>query len=101
MKSVSRKRVRKSFELKKASCPVNGMNSYSVFKNGVLVFMMDGDRASVFRPEEVEVINIGGDVRLYRVSKWVFTGSVGLSAAVRRGLPKGCLVCPAVDKVVE
>ena len=36
------------FELKKSSRHVNSMNSYSVFKNDRLVFMMDGDGASVF-----------------------------------------------------
>ena len=33
------------------------MNSYSVFKNDRLVLIMDGDRASVFKPDEVEVIS--------------------------------------------
>ena len=42
MKVPTKKRQSDSFELKKGSCPVNGMNSYSVFKNGALVFMMDG-----------------------------------------------------------
>ena len=98
---TSKKKQTDSFELKKGSCPVNSMNSYSVFKNGVLVFMMDGDRASLFRPEEVEVIDIGGDMRLYRVSNWVFTGRVGLSVVLKRFLPKGCVICPAIDKVVE
>ena len=97
---IGKKKQTDSFELKKGSCPVNGMNSYSVFKNGVLVFMMDGDRASLFRPEEVEVIDIGGDMRLYRVSNWAFTGRVGLSVVLKRFLPKGCVICPAIDKVV-
>ena len=60
MKVTGKKRLADSFELKKSSCPVNGMNSYSVFKNGVLVFMMDGNRASVFRPDDVETISIAG-----------------------------------------
>lgn len=46
MKRSVRKKLDDSFELKKSSRPVNGMNSYSVFKNDRLVFMMDGDRAS-------------------------------------------------------
>ena len=64
-----------SFELKMSSCPVvNGMNSYSVFKNDGLVFLMDGDRASVFKVDEVKVISALGDAeeRVDLVGKWVF-----------------------------
>ena len=103
MKDSDKKRQSDSFELKTGSCPVNGMNTYSVFKNGVLVFMMDGDRPSVFRPEEVEVITDpeNTEVRVYRVRKWLFTGGVSLSAAVKQVLPKGCLVCLAEGKMVK
>ena len=80
-----RKKLDDSFELKKSSRPVNGMNSYSVFKNDRLVFMMDGDRASVFMPDEVEVILIPEDaeVRVYLVGTWVFSGSCCLSLGLR------------------
>ena len=61
MKRSVGKKLDDSFELKKSSRPVNGMNSYSVFKNDRLVFMMDGDRASVFKPDEVEVILVPED----------------------------------------
>lgn len=60
--SIGKNRRADSFELKMGSCPVNGMNSYSGFKNGVLVFMMDEDRASVFRAEDV-----GGDLLVLRI----------------------------------
>jgi len=101
MKRSVRKKLDDSFELKKSSCPVNGMNSYSVFKNDRLVFMMDGDRASVFKPDEVEVISApeDADVRAYRVGKWVFTGCVPLTPSLKRVLPRGCLVCPGVGRI--
>lgn len=72
------------------------MNSYSVFKNDRLVFMMDGDRATVFKPDEVEVISAPEDAeeRVYLVGKWVFTGSCYLTSALTRSLPSGCWVCP-------
>ena len=47
MKRSVRKKLDDSFELKKSSRPVNGMNSYSVFQNDRLVFMMDGDAVPV------------------------------------------------------
>ena len=100
MKVPTKKRQSDSFELKKGSSPVNGMNSYSVFKNGALVFMMDGDRPSVFRPEAVETISIAGypDRTVYKVGKWVFTGGAVVTDGLIRKLSKGYLVCPAVDK---
>ena len=100
MKITGMKRQTDSFELKKGLCPVNGMNSYQVFKNGMLVFMMDGDRSSVFRPEAVETISIAGypDLMVYKVGKWVFTGGAVVTDGLLRKLPKGYLVCPAVDK---
>ena len=95
MKMTGKKRHTDSFELKRGLCPVNGMNSYSVFKNGALVFMMDGDRASVFMPEAVEAISIAGypGGTVYRVDKWVFTGGAVVTDGLMRKLPKGCLVC--------
>ncbi len=77
MKRSVRKKLDDSFELKKSSRPVNSMNSYSVFKNDRLVFMMDGDRASVFKPDEVEVISVSedGEGRVYLVGTLVFSGS--------------------------
>ncbi len=77
------------------------MNSYSVFKNDRLVFMMDGDRASVFKPDEVEVISApeDGEVRCYRVGEWVFTGCVSFTPSLKRLLLGGCLVCPGVRKI--
>ena len=98
-----KKKQTDSFELKMGSCPVNGRNTYSVFKNGVLVFMMDGDRASVFRTEDVEVISEAGNdnVKVYRVGAWAFTGSLVMTQNVMRLLPKGCAVCPAEGKMVE
>lgn len=62
------------------------MNSYPVFKNDRLVFMMDGDRASVFMPDEVEGISVPEDAeeRVYLVGKWVFTGSCCLTLGLGR-----------------
>ena len=93
MKRSVRKKLDDSFELKKSSRPVNGMNSYSVFKNDRLMFMMDGDRASVFKPDEVEVISAPEDAeeRVYLVGKWVFTGSCYLTSALKRLLPSGAV----------
>ena len=53
--------------------------------------MMDGDRASVFKPDEVEVISApeDADERVYLVGKWVFTGSCYLTSALTRLLPSG------------
>ena len=101
MKRSVRKKLDDSFELKKSSCPVNGMHSFSVFKNDRLVFMMDGDRASVFKPDEVEVISAPEDAeeRVYLVGTWVFTGSCYLTSALKRLLPSGCLVWLGVGKV--
>lgn len=101
MSSASRKNIASSFRLKKSLCPVSGMNSYSVFKNDVLVFMMDGDKASVFRPEEVEAIPAPDDVCVYKVGDYFFTGSLELTREIKRLVPKGCVVCPAFDKTVE
>lgn len=101
MKRSVRKKLDDSFELKMSSRPVDGMNSYSVFKNDRLVFMMDGDRASVFKPDEVEVISAPEDAeeRVYLVGTWVFTGSCYLTLALGRLLPWGWLVCPGVGKI--
>ena len=103
MKSANHKKNVNSYELKKGSCPVNGLNTYSVFKNGALVFMMDGDRASVFKPDDVEVIitDENSQLRLYRVADWVFTGSVVLTENDKGLLPKCCIICPAAGKSVE
>lgn len=100
MMVAGKKKLADCYKLKKGLCPVNGMNSYSVFKNGALVFMMDGDKASMFSPEDVESISIDGypGLTVYRVDKWVFTGSAVVTDVLIRKLPKGCLVCPAVDK---
>ena len=51
--------------------------------------MMDGDRASVFKPDEVEVISAPEDaeVREYLVGTWVFSGSCCLTLGLRRWLP--------------
>lgn len=100
MMVASHKKSERLFLLKKNRCPVNGENTYSVFKKGILVFMMDGDRASVFKPEEVEVI-LASEVRVYRVGNYVFTGSLELNREIERLIPKGSIVCPAVDKIVE
>ena len=91
------------YEMKRSVGPVSGTISYSVFKNGVLAFMIDGDRASVFKPEDVEVITIddNSEQRLYKVADWVFTGSVVLTENIKGQLPKGCNICPAVGKPVE
>ena len=91
MKRSVRKKLDDSFELEKSSRPVNGLNSYSVFKNDRLAFMMDGDRASVFKPDEVEVISAPEDAeeRVYLVGKWVLTGSCCLTSALMRLLPWG------------
>ena len=99
MKRSVRKKLDDPFELKKSSRPVNGMNSYSVFKNDRLVFMMDGDRASVFKPDEVEVISAPEDAeeRVYLVGKWVFTGSCYLTLALMRLLPWGALLQRGVE----
>lgn len=100
MKVTGKKSLTDSIELKKGLCPVSGMNSYQVFKNGELVFMMDGDRASVFRPQAVEAIPVVGHpgLTVYKVGRWVFTGGAVVTDGLIRKLPKGCLVCPAVDK---
>ena len=92
-----------TYELKKGLCPVNGMYSYSVFRNGMLVFMMDGNRASVFRPDEVETISVAGypNFTVYRVWKWVFTGNAVLTDVLIGKIPKGSVLCPAVDKCVR
>jgi hypothetical protein len=99
MKRSVRKKLDDSFELKKSSRPVNGMNSYSVFMNDRLVFMMDGDRASVFKPDEVEVISAPEDAeeRVYLVGTWVFTGSCCLTLGLRRLLPWGALLQRGVE----
>ena len=57
------------------------------------VFMMDGDRASVFKPDEVEVISAPEDAeeRVYLVGMWVFTGSCYLTLGLRRLLPWGAV----------
>ena len=95
MKVTGKKSLADSFELKKGLCPVSGMNSYQVFKNGELVFMMDGDRPSVFRPQAVEAIPIAGhpDRTVYIVGKWVFTGGAVVTDAVLGVVPVGCLAC--------
>ena len=81
MKRSVRKKLDDSFKLKKSSCPVNGMNSYSVFKNDRLVFMMDGDRASVFKPDEVEVIS-GPEVPVGTVLFGTVFGDIGLTLSI-------------------
>lgn len=88
------------YVLKTDICPVSGANTYTVFKNDVLIFMMDGDKVSMFKPEEVEIISIAESpkIKIYRVSNWVFPGSALLTRGIIKQLPKGCLLCPAIGK---
>lgn len=84
------------YELKTSISPIRGTNTYSVFKNGELVLMVDGDRLSVFKPEDVEMIPSpdAPDCRIVRAGNWVFTGSAVLTKEQRKRIPKGCEIIP-------
>lgn len=88
---------------KSAHNPVSGTNFYSVFKNGELVCMMDGNRMSVFRPDDVETIIVNGtkEYILYKVGSWIFTGNTNVPLELFAELPAGCTLCPAFGKEVE
>ena len=72
MKRNSHKNFDDILEVKRTHTPICGTNSYSVFKNGKLVLMNDGDRMSVFRPDDVETIIITGiiEYRFHRVGSF-------------------------------
>lgn len=84
--------------LKTDFSPVSGAKTFSVFKDGVLVLMVDGDRLSVFKPEEVETISFPEipNSWLVRVGDWVFTGCATLTKEQRKRIPKGCEIIQAI-----
>ena len=94
-------RLRKSankYELKMSISPIRGNNTCSVFKNGELVLMVDGDRLSVFKPEEVEMISFpdNPDCRIVRAGNWAFTGSAALTKEQRKRIPRGCKIISTI-----
>ena len=94
-----RKRKEK-YILKSSRDPVSGLNTYSVFKDDTLVFMIDGDRASVFKQDEVEFLTYALDpaVIIYRVSNWLFIGTQVLTPSISRQLPKSCTIVSSTGK---
>ena len=94
-----RKRKEK-YIIKSSHDPVSGLNTYSVFKDDTLVFMIDGDRASVFKQDEVESIIFAFDptVMIYRVSKWLFVGTQVLPPSLLSKLPKSCTIVSSTGK---
>lgn len=96
MKNSSKKKQADTYELKTSASPIRGTNTYSVFKNGSLVLMVDGDRLSVFKPEEVEMISFSdtSDSRIVRAGDWVFVGCAALTKEQLERIPKGCKIIP-------
>lgn len=66
------------------------------------MFMMDGEKASVFRPRTIEAISIAGypGWTVYRVGNWVFTGGAEITDGLIGVVPGGCLVCSAIDMAI-
>lgn len=98
MKSTGKRKFTDKYELKTSLSPIRGTNTYSVFKNGTLVLMVDGDRLSVFKPEEVEMLSFPEctDNWIVRIGDWAFTGSVALTKEQKKRIPNGCEIIQAL-----
>lgn len=98
MKTTSNRKSANKYELKTSISPIKGTNTYSVFKNGSLVLMVDGARLSVFKPEDVEMISFpdSRDCRIVRVGDWAFIGCASLTKEQRKRIPKGCEIIPVL-----
>lgn len=98
MKSTSKNSQSDKYRLKTSPSPISGINTYSVFKNGTPVLMVDGERASVFKPEEVEMISFSDnpDSWIVRVGNLAFTRCATLTKEQRKKIPKGCELIQAL-----
>lgn len=89
-----RKRTEDKYTVKVSKSPVSGYKCYSVFRNGELFFIIDGERVSVFEDEVIESFTLPDypQYRIYRIGGMVFTGLLPMTTENRGRLPKGCVV---------
>ena len=82
------------FAVKVSTSPVSGYKCYSVFRNGELFFIIDGERVSVFEDEVIESFTLPDyqQYRIYRIGGMVFTGLLPMTGENLGRLPKGCAV---------
>lgn len=64
------------FAVKVSTSPVSGYKCYSVFRNGELFFIIDGERVSVFEDEVIESFTLPDypQYRIYRIGGMCLLG---------------------------
>ena len=84
--------------VKVSKSPASGYKCYSVFRNGKLFFIIDGERVSVFEDEVIESFTLPEfpQFKIYRIGGMVFTGLLPLTVENLGRQPKGCAVYSAI-----